>query len=148
MTREYISITDTAKIVRAELKRAFPTVKFSVRCNQYSMGCHLSVCWVDGPNEDSVREIADRYYGTGFDSMTDSTTHHDSEYQGRMVHFSGSRPHCDREISADYEAKCGQAWEQLSEIEQLRLTTRRDFPCWPEDRPGRRLASFLSAPSP
>jgi len=144
MTREYISITDTAKILRGELKRAFPAVKFSVRCNQYSMGCHLSIRWTDGPNEDSVRAIADRRYGTGFDGMTDSTTYHDSELDGRPVHFAGSRPHCDREISTEYEAKCAAAWEALSEIERFRLVHTDKFPCWPEDRPGRRIASFLS----
>jgi hypothetical protein len=35
---DYISVTDTAKIVRQELKKHFPGVVFSVRSSSYSMG--------------------------------------------------------------------------------------------------------------
>lgn len=73
-TPRYINITETAKIVRAELKAAFPRAGFSVRASKYSMGCHLEIVWVDGPTREEVAAIADKFYGTGFDGMTDSTT--------------------------------------------------------------------------
>ena len=140
-----IYIVETAKIVRAELKAAFPGIKFSVRSEQYSMGCHLYVSWTDGPAVRAVEAITDQFYGTGFDGMTDSTTYHDSIYKGEAVHFSGSRPHCSRRISEGFEAKCGQAWEALSEIERDRLEHQDHFPQWQGATPAHRLATFLSA---
>jgi hypothetical protein len=76
---KYIGITETAKIIRAELKAAFPCVRFSVRAKRYSMGSHIDVSWTNGPNTRSVEAITDRFYGTGFDGMTDSSTSHDSD---------------------------------------------------------------------
>jgi hypothetical protein len=144
-SRKYIDIAEVAKIIRAELKRAFPATKFSVRIERYSMGCHASVRWTDGPAVKAVEEITDRFYGTGFDGMTDSTTHHDTEWNGETVHFSGSRPHCDRTISPGFEENSAKAWEALDGSERCALLNNYKFPRWPEDRPGYRLASFLSA---
>jgi hypothetical protein len=145
MTRKYIGIVETAKIIRVELKRAFPASKFSVRSQQYSMGSHIWISWTDGPSTKAVETITDQFYGTGFDGMTDSTTHHDSQYRGETVHFAGSRPSCSREISPAYEANCAKAWEALDGGERCNLLNRPDFPRWPEDRPGHRLACWLSA---
>lgn len=138
----YINITETAKIIRSELQAAFPGISFSVRCSQYSMGCHIIVRWTNGPTARAVEKITDSRYGTGFDGMTDSTTSHNQTFNGEVVHFSGSRPHCSREISPAYEATYEQAWNALSDHERFVLTCRHDFPRWPEDRPGYRLAQW------
>ena len=46
---EYVSTTDTAKLVRAALKKAFastyPGVKFSVRSDRYADGASVRVTW-------------------------------------------------------------------------------------------------------
>ncbi len=96
---ETIAITDVAKIIRKELKSAFPTVKFSVRVSTYSMGCHINIGYTDGPPSKAVEAITDQFYGTGFDGMTDSTTYHDSDWNGKRVHFAGSRPSVTRHFS-------------------------------------------------
>ncbi len=140
----HIGIVETAKIIRSELKAAFPGVKFSVRSDRYSMGSHIDVRWTDGPSKKAVEAITDQRYGTGFDGMTDSTTYHDGTYQGKPAHFAGSRPSCSREITSNLEAKMAAAWDKLSGQEQCDLLNRFDFPRWPEDRPGYRLAIFLS----
>jgi Large polyvalent protein associated domain 29 len=44
MTR-YISAAETARLVRADLKVAFPGVTFSVKSSTYSMGSHVDVKW-------------------------------------------------------------------------------------------------------
>lgn len=97
------SITETAKIIRAELKKAFPETKFSVRSSVYSMGCNVNVGYLDGPPTEAVESITDSFCGTGFDSMNDSTTHHDCDYQGERVHFAGSRPSVSRRITNQAE---------------------------------------------
>ena len=61
-----------AKLIRAELKKAFPGVKFSVTSNGYSMGDSVYVDWTDGPTRDQVHSIAGKYQEGHFDGMTDS----------------------------------------------------------------------------
>ncbi len=87
-----IDLKETAKIIRAALKAAFPETKFSVRCQFYSCGQHIEVSYTDGPPAKAVEAITNQFYGTGFDGMTDSTTHHNSEFFGETVKFAGSRP--------------------------------------------------------
>ena len=41
--------TDVAKLIRKELKAAFPGQKFSVRVDRYSLGSSIDVRWTDGP---------------------------------------------------------------------------------------------------
>ena len=146
MSKRYVDIKETAALIRYELKQAFPKTQFSVRLQRYSMGSHITVRWTDGPSVRQVEAITDQRYGTGFDSMTDSTTHHDVEYNGEILHFAGSRPHCEREISPGFETACTKAWEALDGHERCVLLNNYKFPRWPEDRPGRRLASFIAAP--
>lgn len=67
----YISSTDTAKLIRARLKREFPGVKFSVRTDKYAGGASINVSWTDGPTESAVYTIVDMYGGSGFDGMID-----------------------------------------------------------------------------
>lgn len=60
-----------AKNIRIELKAAFPSVKFSVKTERYSMGNSLRVRWTDGPTVRQVEEITMRYSAGDFDGMTD-----------------------------------------------------------------------------
>lgn len=69
--REYISCADTAKLVRAALKKAFPGIKFSVRSDVYAGGASIRVRWTDGPSQSAVKAVAGCYAGGGFDGMID-----------------------------------------------------------------------------
>ena len=71
MTKTYLSCADTAKLVRAALKKAFPGVKFSVRSDTYAGGASIRVRWTDGPTTKAVEEVAKVYEGGGFDGMID-----------------------------------------------------------------------------
>ena len=70
MTR-YFSAAETAKLVRADLKGAFPGVTFSVRSRTYSMGSHVDVKWTDGPATKAVERVTNRYSGRGMMDTTD-----------------------------------------------------------------------------
>ena len=71
---EYISCADTAKLVRNELKRQWPAVKFSVRSKTYSGGASIDISWLDGPREPLVEPTAKRFEGADFDGMIDLKT--------------------------------------------------------------------------
>lgn len=77
-TAEYLSCAETASYLRAALKAAFPTVKFSVRSKTYSGGASISVGWTDGPSAKTVEPVAQRFAGATFDGMIDLKSHHDS----------------------------------------------------------------------
>ena len=64
--------TVAAKNLRTELKRAFPSVAFSVRTSRYSGGDSIRISWTDGPTREQVECIANKYAGGHFDGMTDS----------------------------------------------------------------------------
>lgn len=71
----HLSCAETAKAVRAALKRAFPTTKFSVRSSHYSMGASIDVTWTDGPTSKQVDAVVKVYEGAGFDGMIDMKYH-------------------------------------------------------------------------
>ena len=68
---EYLSCAETAKLIRAALKKSFPGVKFSVRSSVYSGGASIDVGWTDGPAEKAVKAVAGGYCSGGFDGMID-----------------------------------------------------------------------------
>jgi len=74
MSNYYVSVTDTAKLIRAALRREFPGIKFSVRSRSYAGGASIDVCWTDGPQKAAVEEVTGSYAGAGFDGMTDCKT--------------------------------------------------------------------------
>jgi len=72
----YIDTADVAKLIRRDLKKEMPGVKFTVRMSRYSMGSSIVVAFKHGgdetsPNKAKAKDIADRYEGKGFDGMTD-----------------------------------------------------------------------------
>jgi hypothetical protein len=67
----YIGSTDTAKMIRAQLKAKFPNTKFSVRTDKYAGGSSIRIRWTDGPTQDLVDAVVKSFAGSGFDGMTD-----------------------------------------------------------------------------
>lgn len=74
-TKEYLSCAETAKLVRAALKREFPGQKFSVRSHTYSGGASIDVRWTDGPTDKAVNEVVQDFAGGRFDGMIDLKYH-------------------------------------------------------------------------
>ena len=75
--KTYLTVTETAKLVRAALKKAFPGTKFSVRSDSYSGGASIRVRYTDGPKSKDVEKVAKRYAGASFDGMIDLKYHHE-----------------------------------------------------------------------
>lgn len=91
-----ISATETAKLIRIDLKDVFPGVKFSVRCDNYS---NISITWCDGPGETEVQTITAIFSGSTFDAYTDSRTSHSSIYKGEEVYFLTHYVSTNRQVS-------------------------------------------------
>ena len=71
-----LSPAEAAKRIRADLKKAFPGVKFSIRSETFSQGSAVRVSYSDGPPRKAVEEIAEQFGQRGqrgFDGSDDST---------------------------------------------------------------------------
>ncbi len=71
MNTHYITCAETAKMIRVELKRTFPGIKFSVRSSTYSGGASIDVSWTDGPTESLVERVTSKYQSREFDGSID-----------------------------------------------------------------------------
>lgn len=60
-----------AAAIRAELKEAFPNVKFTVKSSNFSMGNSVHIGWTDGPTTEMVESHTDKYQYGHFDGMND-----------------------------------------------------------------------------
>jgi hypothetical protein len=67
----YLTCAETAKLIRAQLKKRFPKTKFSVVSKTYSGGASITVKWTDGPTAKLVESVTSAYAGGGFDGMID-----------------------------------------------------------------------------
>lgn len=74
MKTEFISAKDTAKLVRARLKKVFPGVKFSVRTEGGSTYSSLRISWQDGPAGTAVDAVVKGFEGSQFDGSIDLKT--------------------------------------------------------------------------
>ena len=64
-------VAQAASQIKAELKAAYPTVKFSVRSESFSMGDAVRISWHDGPLTKEVDAIVKKYQYGHFDGMQD-----------------------------------------------------------------------------
>lgn len=60
-----------AQIIKAELKKAFPWVKFSCKYKSFSMWDDVTISWKGWPLTSEVEAIANQYEAWHFDWMTD-----------------------------------------------------------------------------
>jgi hypothetical protein len=86
-----------AKNIRTELKRAFPSVAFSVRTSKFSGGNSVDVSWTDGPTSKQVEAITNKYEAGSFDGMTDSYDYKRSAWT--EVYGDAKYIHCSRHSS-------------------------------------------------
>lgn len=71
---KYLTCAETAKIVRAALKKRWPGVKFSVRSHVYAGGASIDVGWTDGPLWADVDQFLNQFEGGRFDGSIDMKT--------------------------------------------------------------------------
>jgi hypothetical protein len=86
-TAAYISVAETAKLIRAALKQSFPATRFHVRSKSYSGGASIQVAWTDGPVQAAVEQVTQQFEGASFDLMQDLKTYPVSQVDGKPVRF-------------------------------------------------------------
>lgn len=69
--RTLTEAAQAAKMIRQELKAAFPATTFGVRSRNFSMGDAVDVAWTDGPQVDQVNAVVRKYQYGSFDGMQD-----------------------------------------------------------------------------
>jgi Large polyvalent protein associated domain 29 len=62
---------ECASAIRKELKKEFPTIKFSVTSSNFSGGDSVDISWVDGVTDIQVSELVRKYQYGHFNSMDD-----------------------------------------------------------------------------
>lgn len=80
MNNKIYDIGEIAKLVRAELKKEFPTYKFSVTIERFAGGAALNVSVMSGTEELIVRNGRDGNYVQVNQYHIDSYTNPDNEY--------------------------------------------------------------------
>ena len=123
----YITATETAKLVRKQLKASFPEFKFSVKTSKYAGGSSINVAWTDGPAAPSVDEVIGHYCGASFDGMTDCKNHHNTLIDGEPggmpveVHFGNDFIFTSRTISPEFAAVVEVCLGQVAEGERCSI---------------------------
>ena len=102
----HLTCAETAKLLRAQLKRDFPGTKFSVRSDTYSGGASIRVRYTDGPKKAAVDKVAQLYAGATFDGMIDLKSYHtswlrDEDGEPQEVHFGADFVFVDRDESPE-----------------------------------------------
>jgi hypothetical protein len=70
--KQLTEAAQAAKQIKAELKKEFPSIKFSVKSSNFSMGNSVNIGWTNGPTDKKVCAITDKYQYGHFDGMTDT----------------------------------------------------------------------------
>ena len=106
----YLTCAETAKLVRAALKDAFPGVTFSVKSKTYSGGASITVVWTDGPTTQEVEQVSKCFEGADFDGMIDLKTYKKpTAIEGQLIHFGADFVFSDRDLSYDLLLECAEA---------------------------------------
>jgi hypothetical protein len=123
----YVSASDTAKLIRADLKDVFTGVKFSVRTKSYSGGASIRVCWQDGPTVEEVETVTNRYTGSTFDGMQDLREPVYHTVKGKTVQYGASCIITARYLSLDFLAPIVQRVAETYRVPAPQLTARRSW---------------------
>jgi hypothetical protein len=115
----YLTCAETAKLVRAALRQAFPGVRFSVRSEVYAGGASIHVRWTDGATPAAVERVARRFEGASFDGQIDLKSYHDSLLAGpdgtvEQVQFGADFICCQRQLSPGYTARLAARLTELT----------------------------------
>lgn len=97
---KYLSCAETAKLVRAALKEAFPGVKFSVKSSTYAGGASINVAYTDGPSASQVEGITSAFQGSYFNGMTDYKGSNYNSLDGQPVRFGADFIFVNRKFTA------------------------------------------------
>jgi len=131
----YISTTDTAKLIRAALKAAFPGVKFSVKSHQYAGGSSIDVKYTDGPVLAKVEAIAKEFVGSVRDYDSDCNITRAVEVDGVRTVYGPDYVFVTQEVSAGRKAAIDGALRAMTDCERNRLVCKLKLPNYMDVKP-------------
>jgi glyceraldehyde-3-phosphate dehydrogenase/erythrose-4-phosphate dehydrogenase len=70
-TKQMSEHARAARAIRSELKRRFQKCSFSVTSKSFSMGNAVYISWTNGPSQEEVNALVDKYQYGHFDGVTD-----------------------------------------------------------------------------
>jgi hypothetical protein len=103
---KYISVVDTAKLIRAALKESFAGVKFSVKSSSYAGGASINISYVDGPTSKQVEDVISVFEGSYFDGMQDYKGQNYANLDGEEVKFGADFVFVRRNLSVPVLSYC------------------------------------------
>ncbi len=77
MSTRYLTVAETAQLIRKALQPRFEGIKFSVRSSKYSGGASIHISWTDGPRQPEVEAVVKGFEGASFDGMNDLKSYQD-----------------------------------------------------------------------
>ena len=111
-----------AKQIRTELKATFPTTKFSVTSENFSMGDAVRIKWTDGATEEKINNIVRKYqYGSfnGMEDIYEHTNSRDDIYQAKFIgthreYSEETRKRGEEIIKNKFIKDDSESWEEFS----------------------------------
>lgn len=95
----YISSTDTARMIRKALAESFAGIKFSVKTSNYAGGSSIGIRWTDGPCPAMVEAVTSIFKGSYFDGSIDYQGSRYAMIDGQQTHFGADYINTRREDS-------------------------------------------------
>lgn len=68
---QYFTTAETAVLIRVQLAKKFPGIKFSVRSSEYAGGSSIDVAYAFGPSCKEVEAVVNGFESRGFDGSID-----------------------------------------------------------------------------
>ena len=126
----YISTTDTAKLIRAALKAAFPGVKFSVNSDKYAGGSSIRVKYTDGPELAKVEVVAKEFVGSVRDYDADCNITRAVEIDGVRTVYGPDYVFVSQQVSPARQAAINAALRSMTQGERSRLARKLGLPSY------------------
>lgn len=119
MQKQLSTQAAAAKAIRKELKAAFPTVKFSVTSESFSMGDAVRISWTDGPMTKEVEAITGKYQYGHFNGMEDIYEHSNRRSDIPQTKYVQTSRHFSESVKAQVAADLGFAGRNTDEIDPI-----------------------------
>lgn len=122
-----------AKMIRQDLKQAFPEVSFSVTSKRYSGGSSVSIAYENGPTCEAVDTLVGKYEYGHFDGMEDIYRYSNTAYDLPQVKFvQVYRTTCEticQQVFA-WLQKTHEHFDKVLSIDEAHNDLQRDYGAW------------------
>lgn len=132
-TRQLSTHAHAAKLIRQELKKAFPAIAFRVRARSFSGGDAIDIEWSNGPTVETLAKITNKYQYGHFNGMEDIYENTNSRNDIPQVKYVHER----REISEDMLRSVFESfrtnyhgWENLKSMDETSADLMNKWSHW------------------